>query len=335
MAIKDDSTVSRHVTIGTRKSQLALVQTDYVKECLTKTFPNFTFSIVKMATTGDKILDVALNKIGEKSLFTKELEIALVDKSVDLVVHSLKDLPTTLPEGMALGAVMEREDPRDALVLSTKNPGLTIETLPAGSVIGTSSVRRISQLRRKFPDLKFADVRGNLNTRLAKLDSEEGPYSALILAVAGLKRLGMAERISQILPNDVSLHAVGQGALGIECREDDKDTLKIVSSLNHLPTRQRCTAERAMMRALEGGCSVPIGVTTTISDNKLTLEGMVVSLDGQKYIHHTEVVDMTEDLEAAEGLGKSVADKLSSGGADAILKKIKASSDAPKLPFGN
>ncbi|KAJ9086368.1 hypothetical protein DSO57_1004763 [Entomophthora muscae] len=337
MAIQDRSSICRSITIGTRKSQLALVQTEFVKAELAKFYPACTFNIVKMCTTGDKILDVALNKIGEKSLFTKELEIALANKSVDFVVHSLKDLPTTLPEGMALAAIMEREDPHDAFVLSKKCPGLTLETLPHGSVIGTSSVRRISQLKSKFPHLEFQDVRGNLNTRLAKLDAKEGPYSALILAVAGLKRLGMGERISQILPEDISLHAVSQGALGIECREGDKEILDFLSCLNHLETRQRCTAERAMMRSLEGGCSVPIGVATSIVGKCLKLRGAVVSLCGTKYITFEGKAEIVSDksFEEAEKLGQKVAEELVSLGARDILNSIKCGSEAPKLPFGN
>ncbi|KAI0244416.1 hypothetical protein L0F63_002769 [Massospora cicadina] len=219
MAIPDAKSTNRHIKIGSRKSQLALIQTELVRTELAKIYPDCTFTIVKMSTTGDNILDVALSKIGEKSLFTKELEIALANGTVDFVVHSLKDLPTTLPEGMALAAVLKREDPRDAFVLSKKLPGLTIERLPPGS------------LKRKFPHLEFKDIRGNLNSRLNKLDAEGEPYSALILAVAGLKRLGIEDRISQILPDDMSLHAVSQGALGIECRGSDHDILIFVAGV--------------------------------------------------------------------------------------------------------
>ncbi|KAJ1912742.1 porphobilinogen deaminase, partial [Tieghemiomyces parasiticus] len=205
-----------------------------------------------MSTQGDKIQDVALSKIGEKALFTKELEVALEDGRVDLVVHSLKDLPTTLPAGMGICAMLEREDPRDAVVLNPRHANLgTLDRLPPGSVVGTSSVRRIAQLRRQFPHLTFADVRGNLNTRLRKLDDPQGTYDALILAVAGMRRMGWADRISQILPESTILHAVGQGALAVECRLEDTRIFQLVKPLVHQDTQLRCTAERAVMRELE------------------------------------------------------------------------------------
>ncbi|KAI9295696.1 porphobilinogen deaminase [Neoconidiobolus thromboides FSU 785] len=326
--------MEKNIYIGTRKSQLALVQAEFVKGELHTLYPNLNLSLEKISTIGDKILDKALSKIGEKSLFTKELEVALKDGTVDLVVHSLKDLPTTLPPGMALGAVMEREDPHDAVVMSLKNKGLTIDKLPKGSVIGTSSVRRISQLRRNFPNLEFQDVRGNLNTRISKLDDENGPYDALILAVAGLKRLGWESRISQVLAPDLSLHAVGQGALGIECRMDDEHTLELLSKLDHRDTRLRCTAERAMMRKLEGGCSVPIGVATTFKDNKLSLRGMVASIDGKKFIEYTHEQDVSNGVDEAEKVGEKVADELLKLGAREILDSIRHNENVTELPFG-
>ncbi|KAG1080666.1 hypothetical protein G6F42_023262 [Rhizopus arrhizus] len=219
-----DSTAKTVYRIGTRKSNLALVQTEMVKNYLNKAFPQYEFIVEAMSTTGDRILNLALSKIGEKSLFTKELEVALEDGRVDFVVHCLKDLPTTLPKGMHLGAVMERENPNDALVLSPKYEGSSLADLPKGSVVGTSSLRRVAQLKNKYPHLVYKDVRGNLNTRLAKLDDPQGEYAAIILAVAGLVRLNLGHRISQVIPLSDSLYAVSQGALCIECRENDSDT---------------------------------------------------------------------------------------------------------------
>ncbi|NJO93873.1 MAG: hydroxymethylbilane synthase, partial [Hydrococcus sp. RM1_1_31] len=225
------SSPTRTIRIGSRKSQLALVQTYWVQEELQKHYPNRQFDVETMSTQGDKILDVALAKIGDKGLFTKELEVGMIEKQIDLAVHSLKDLPTKLPEGLILGCVTERVDPADALVVNEKNKDKQLDTLPEGAVIGTSSLRRLAQLRHHYPHLTFKDVRGNVNTRLAKLDG--GEYDAIILAVAGLQRLGMSDRIHQIIPAEISLHAVGQGALGIECRGDDAEVLEVLKVLEH------------------------------------------------------------------------------------------------------
>ncbi|MGL5032905.1 MAG: hydroxymethylbilane synthase, partial [Microcystaceae cyanobacterium] len=265
------STSSRTIRIGSRKSQLALVQTYWVQEQLQKHFPERTFEVETMSTQGDKILDVALAKIGDKGLFTKELEVGMLDRSLDLAVHSLKDLPTKLPDGLVLGCVTERVNPADALVLNAKHQDKQLETLPVGAVIGTSSLRRLAQLRHHYPHLSFKDVRGNVNTRLAKLDA--GEYDGLILAVAGLQRLGFGDRIDQVIPADISLHAVGQGALGIECRGDDTEVLAMLKVLEDIPSRDRALAERAFLRQLEGGCQVPIGVNTEIAGDSLTLIG--------------------------------------------------------------
>jgi hydroxymethylbilane synthase len=271
-----------------------------------------------MSTQGDKILDVALSKIGDKGLFTKELEVGMIHNEIDLAVHSLKDLPTRLPEGLVLGAVTERENPADALVVHAKHQDKQIDTLPEGAVIGTSSLRRLAQLRYHFPHLAFKDIRGNLNTRLAKLDA--GEYDALILAAAGLKRLDMSDRIHQILPSDISLHAVGQGALGIECREDDAEVLQLLKALEHIPTAQRCYAERAFLRELEGGCQVPIGVNTILEGEQLTLTGIVASVDGQKLVKDTVKGNATE----AEQIGNELAQRMRQQGAQEILQEIFA-----------
>jgi hydroxymethylbilane synthase len=308
----------RTVRIASRKSQLALVQTYWVQSELQKHFPDRTFEVETMSTQGDKILDVPLAKIGDKGLFTKELEVKMLDRTADLAVHSLKDLPTRLPEGLMLGCVTERENPADALVVNEKFRDYQLDTLPAGSVIGTSSLRRLAQLRHHFPHLTFKDVRGNVNTRLAKLDG--GEYDALILAAAGLNRLDFGDRIHQVIPSELSLHAVGQGALGIECRDGDTGVLEVLQALQHQPTAYRCYAERSFLRELEGGCQVPIGVNTTITGDNLTLVGMVATLDGQTLIKDS----ITGLATNAEQLGKDLALMLKKQGAQAILDEIFA-----------
>ena len=227
-----------HLRIASRRSQLAMVQTNWVKAELEKAHPGLTITVEAMATQGDKILDVALAKIGDKGLFTKELEAQMLVGRAEIAVHSLKDLPTNLPDGLMLGCITEREDPADALVVNTKNANYKIDTLPEGSVVGTSSLRRLAQLRHHYPHLQFKDVRGNVITRLEKLDA--GEYDCLILAAAGLTRLGFGDRIHQIIPGDISLHAVGQGALGIECVEGNPEVLELIKVLEHAPTSARC-----------------------------------------------------------------------------------------------
>jgi hydroxymethylbilane synthase len=312
------SSPPRPIRIGSRKSQLALVQTYWVQEQLQQRFSDRKFEVHTMSTQGDKILDVALAKIGDKGLFTKELEVGMLQGEIDFAVHSLKDLPTRLPEGLILGCVTEREDPADALVVHAQHQGRQLDSLPEGAVIGTSSLRRLAQLRHHYPHLSFKDIRGNLNTRLQKLDA--GEYDAIILAVAGLRRLGMAERIHQIIPADVSLHAVGQGALGIECRAEDSEILELLKALEHQPTAARCYAERAFLRELEGGCQVPIGVNTFLKGDQLTLVGMVASLDGQRLVKDQVTGSVTE----AEALGIQLAHQLRQQGAGEILAEILA-----------
>lgn len=308
----------RVIKIASRKSQLALVQTYWVQEQLQQHFPDRTFEVETMSTKGDKILDVPLAKIGDKGLFTKELEVKMLDNTADIAVHSLKDLPTNLPEGLVLGCVTERENPADALVVSAKNQQYQLETLPAGAVVGTSSLRRLAQLRHSYPHLTFKDVRGNVITRLAKLD--DGEYDALILAAAGLGRLDLADRIHQLIAPEISLHAVGQGALGIECRNDDTEVLEILQALQHKPTAYRCWAERAFLKSLEGGCQVPIGVNTSIANDQLTLVGMVATLDGKTLIKN----QITGAANQAEQLGQQLATMLCAQGAREILDEIFA-----------
>ncbi|XP_047450288.1 hydroxymethylbilane synthase, b isoform X2 [Mugil cephalus] len=344
--------VSRVIRIGTRKSQLARIQTDSVADKLKELYPEIHVEIVAMSTTGDKILDTALSKIGEKSLFTKELENALERNEVDLVVHSLKDLPTSLPPGFTIGAVLKRENPHDAVVLHPKNVGKTLDTLPRNSVIGTSSLRRAAQLKKRFPHLEFKDIRGNLNTRLKKLDEKED-FAAIILAAAGLRRMGWENRISQILGPEDCMYAVGQGALAVEVRARDTDILEMVSVLHDPDTVLRCIAERAFLRHLEGGCSVPVAVHTQIKDSQLYLTGAVYSLDGSDSLKETmqtstaatdknlEEVDEraqhvgvtatkipAEAQDRAERLGVDLANLLLSKGAKEILTVARQLNDA-------
>ena len=307
---------TQKLRIATRRSKLAMVQTLWVKEQLEKNIPNIEISVEAMATQGDKILDVALAKIGDKGLFTKELEAQMLLDRADIAVHSLKDLPTNLPEGLTLGCITERENPSDALVVNKENEKYKLDSLPRGSIVGTSSLRRLAQLRFNYPHLIFRDIRGNVITRLDKLDA--GEFDCIILAAAGLKRLGFESRIHQLIPNEISLHAVGQGALGIECKKENEEVLKIISTLNDENTNKRCLAERSFLRELEGGCQVPIGVNSEVKDNQINLIGMVASIDGKKLIKDK----VSGSINAPEEVGRDLANKLKSKGADAILKEI-------------
>jgi hydroxymethylbilane synthase len=309
--------------IASRRSQLAMVQTHWVRDELIRAHPGLEISIEAMATQGDKILDVALAKIGDKGLFTKELEAQMLVDQADIAVHSLKDLPTNLPEGLILGCITEREDPADALVLHEKHRQRSLATLPEGAVVGTSSLRRLAQLRHHFPHLTFKDVRGNVITRLEKLDA--GEFDCLILAAAGLGRLGLGDRIHELIDPSISLHAVGQGALGIECRQGDAAVLERIKVLEHRPTARRCLAERAFLRTLEGGCQVPIGVNSRLDGDgdgaELVLTGMVASLDGERLIR-----DEARGPQAdPEVIGVALAEKLRARGAGTILEEIFAS----------
>ncbi|EAW67447.1 porphobilinogen deaminase isoform X4 [Gorilla gorilla gorilla] len=349
---EENSPKMRVIRVGTRKSQLARIQTDSVVATLKASYPGLQFEIIAMSTTGDKILDTALSKIGEKSLFTKELEHALEKNEVDLVVHSLKDLPTVLPPGFTIGAICKRENPHDAVVFHPKFVGKTLETLPEKSVVGTSSLRRAAQLQRKFPHLEFRSIRGNLNTRLRKLD-EQQEFSAIILATAGLQRMGWHNRVGQILHPEECMYAVGQGALGVEVRAKDQDILDLVGVLHDPETLLRCIAERAFLRHLEGGCSVPVAVHTAMKDGQLYLTGGVWSLDGSDSIQETmqatihvpaQHEDGPEDDPqlvgitarniprgpqlAAQNLGISLANLLLSKGAKNILDVARQLNDA-------
>ncbi|EXF81716.1 porphobilinogen deaminase [Colletotrichum fioriniae PJ7] len=321
------------IHVGTRRSALAMKQTEIVVEGLSKARPDATFEIHSMQTLGDKDQITALYNFGGKGLWTNELEAKLVAKELDIIVHSLKDMPTTLPDGCTLGCVTKREDPRDVVVfkagLAEQHGWKTLGDLPAGSVIGTSSIRRIAQLKRRHPGLKFADVRGNIETRLRKCDDPEGPFSAIILAAAGLLRMDYGARISQYLDseNGGTLHAVGQGALGIEARAGDERVLSVLRELEDEPTMLACVAERSVMRTLEGGCSVPIGVETSWVEEagegskKLRLKATVVHVDGTQGVdaERTETIATREE---ADDFGKLVAQDLVDGGAQRILDDI-------------
>ncbi|KAF6214406.1 hypothetical protein GE061_009148 [Apolygus lucorum] len=302
--------------VGSRKSELALIQTNLVIEHLKKIYPEHEFEIVSMHTMGDQILDRPLPKIGEKSLFTKELEEALSNGEVDLVVHSLKDLPTALPDGLAVGAILEREDARDGLLLNSKHRGLSLETLPPNSIVGTSSLRRIAQLKRKFPTLVIKDIRGNLQTRLRKLDS--GDYDGIILAVAGVHRMGWEHRISEILEESTMLYAVGQGALAVECRTAD---CSIFSPLSHFETLLRTVAERSLLCTLGGGCSAPVAVTSRLEGEILHLTAACWSLDGS----------VTEQLSSKCSLAKGTK----SGTLDMYCGVTNAKVDEQKLSLAH
>ncbi|KDR85231.1 hypothetical protein GALMADRAFT_233962 [Galerina marginata CBS 339.88] len=327
----------RTFTLASRASQLAQVQTNIVLSSLRAIFPPDTkddsspsFTTSFMTTAGDKNQSQALYLIGGKALWTKELEVALKERDVDMLIHSLKDVPTTLPEGCILGAILEREDPVDSLVVKQDEIWKTLDDLPSGSVVGTSSVRRVAQLKRKYPHLKFLDVRGNLNSRLAKLDALDGPYAALILAKAGLVRLGMGNRISSDVSPPTLYHAVSQGALGIEIRSDDTEALKLCKKLTHRETSWKCSAERACLRVLEGGCSVPVGVASKLVDGEagevLTLTGCVTGIDGQEHVEHT-LSEAVKSVEDAERVGEKLARILMDTGAKKILDDINVDRD--------
>ena len=372
------------IKIGSRKSLLALWQTEHVQALLQAAHPHIDFEIVEETTHGDDVQNVTLATLGTTNpgLFTKELERSLLDGRTRMAVHSLKDMPTTLPPGLALGAIGEREDPCDALVLHPKHAlrcagGAGLDGLPDGAVIGTSSLRREAMLRRRYPTFRFRPIRGNIHTRLAKLDgtfvkdgsylaegssaalaaatgggqdaaavasdgtaAADAPYDAIILAAVGLRRVGLGERISAVLPAEAFPHAVGQGALGVECREDDAEMIALLrgtaaaaaaaaggggggagagaGSVHHVPTAARCLAERAVLRGLQGGCQIPLGVHSTISADgmELSVHCQVLSLDGKLCV----TGDIGGSAGDAEAMGAALAKQLEADGADAILK---------------
>ena len=301
------------IRIATRKSPLALWQAEHVAERLEKLFPQIKTELVKMVTKGDKILDAPLAKIGGKGLFVKELEQGMLDGTADIAVHSMKDVPVEFPEGLYLAAILNREDPTDAFV---SNNYRSLDDLPGNAKIGTSSLRRQCQIKEKFPDAEILSLRGNVNTRLAKLDA--GEYDAIILASAGLKRLGMGDRITECLDTDTSLPAIGQGAIGIECRVDDSEINTFIKALHDEETTIRVTAERAMNARLNGGCQVPIAGFAEIKGDQLFMRGLVGSPDG-KVLYRAE---RQGSFAQAEEIGVAIADDLLAQGADKILKAL-------------
>lgn len=365
---------SRTFTLASRASQLAQIQTNIVLATLQALFPPPSesthehapvpiFKTSFMATSGDKNQSQALYLLGGKALWTKELEVVLREGAVDMIIHSLKDVPTTLPEGCVIGAILEREDPVDSLVVKCGKSWKSLEDLPGGSVVGTSSVRRVAQLKRNFPKLKFLDVvsdafvllqirlhptsvawksvnmflasaqslysdRLNRNTRFAKLDAPDGPYAALILARAGIVRLGMSDRITSDLRPPILYHAVSQGALAVEVRSDDIEAIELCKKLNHWETEWKCLAERACLRVLEGGCSVPVGVSSALevdaSETRagvLTLTGCVTAINGDVHVEHT-LKNRVGSAEQAEEVGKGLARVLLDSGAKKVLDDI-------------
>lgn len=299
--------------IATRQSPLALWQAEHIRARLEALHADLKVELVTFVTQGDKILDTPLAKIGGKGLFVKELEAALLDGRADLAVHSMKDVPMALPEGLSLAVICEREDPLDAFVSNTYK---SFDELPQGAKVGTSSLRRKTQILKQRPDLNIIDLRGNVGTRLSKLDS--GLYDAIILASAGLKRLGLAERIRHTLQPEISLPAVGQGALGLECRATDQDVLDLILPLLHAETDVCVRAERAFNAYLEGGCQVPIAGYATLNQGQIHIEGRVGSVDGVTLLK----VQLSGAPEQAEQLGVSLAQKLLEQGAGDLLKAL-------------
>lgn len=301
------------LTIGTRQSLLALWQSNHIAALLRKQYPKCEVVLKKIVTKGDRILDVPLAQIGGKGLFTKEIEEDLLDGTIDLAVHSLKDMPTVLPEGLCLTAITERANVGDAFV---SNKYGSFEELPLGAVVGTSSLRRKAQLLAKRPDLEIRDLRGNVDTRLRKLD--EGLYDAIILAAAGLERLGHGDRISSLIPADVCLPAVGQGALAIEARTEDKEVRDMLSFLNDLTTKQATDAERAFLGLLEGGCQVPIGVHADVEGENIRIEAIIAALDGSNILRDT----INGKADDAVSLGQQLGKKMLAAGGQEILAAI-------------
>ncbi|TIH10764.1 hydroxymethylbilane synthase [Pseudomonas leptonychotis] len=303
----------REIRIATRKSALALWQAEHVKARLEQAHPGLKVSLVPMVSRGDKLLDAPLAKIGGKGLFVKELETALLENQADIAVHSMKDVPMDFPEGLGLYCICEREDPRDAFVSNTY---ASLDALPAGSVVGTSSLRRQAQLLARRPDLKIQFLRGNVNTRLAKLDA--GDYDAIILAAAGLIRLGFEDRIRASISPEDSLPAGGQGAVGIECRSVDSEIHALLAPLHHRDTALRVTAERALNKHLNGGCQVPIACYALLEGDQLWLRGLVGQPDGTQLLRAEQRASTAD----AEQLGVQVAEALLAQGAAAILQAV-------------
>lgn len=318
----------KKITIGTRGSKLALWQANHIKSLIEQSSPDINVEINIIKTKGDKILDVALSKIGDKGLFTKELENALTENEIDLAVHSMKDVPTKLQSGTFISTIIKREETNDAFISNQYN---SFSELKSGSRVGTSSLRRKAQLMRARPDLNFIDIRGNVDTRLSKLDNNE--YEAIILAYAGIHRLGWDDRVKEKMNFKLSLPAVGQGAIGIQIRENDSFTFETLEKINDPETYFCVNIERVFLKALEGGCQVPIGCQAYFNNEKLTVEGLVASVDGKQYLREKQDFALNldylfntskEDLKAKEiEIGHKLSDKLIADGAVDIIKNIR------------
>lgn len=305
----------RIIKVGSRESALAMWQTEFVIECMQQKTKDYSFEIVPIKTKGDKILDVALAKVGDKGLFTKELELAMLDGEIDLAVHSMKDMPTVIVDGLTIAAVLKRHDPHDVLLAVS---GITsFANLPQGAKVGTSSLRRRAQLLHLRPDLEIHDVRGNLNTRLRKMSEEH--FDALVLAAAGVERLGWSEKITEKLDYEVCLPAVSQGAIGVECRSDDAEILALTALVHDEATAVCVRAERALLKTLEGGCQVPIGALAERQDEAIVLRGIVGSLDGQILLKDQQ----TGSAEDPEQIGTALAQRFLDNGAQQILESIR------------
>ena len=303
----------KHIRVGTRGSALALWQAEWVKSELEKKYPGMAVTLTKIKTTGDKILDVPLAQVGGKGLFVKEIEEAMLSNEIDIAVHSMKDVPTFFPDGLHLSCITKREDPRDALLSRNR---VKFKDLPKGANVGTSSLRRQAQLMHIRPDFVIHQLRGNVDTRLRKL--KEGQFDAIVLAAAGVKRLGLAENVTEYIAPEISLPAIGQGALGVECRIDDRELNDLISFFNHTDSRTCVMGERALLRRLEGGCQVPIACYGQMKDGQLHLTGLVGSVDGKRIIKDT----IEGAPEKAEKLGVTLAEKLLTQGADLILREV-------------
>ncbi|CCC69249.1 hypothetical protein NCAS_0C02590 [Naumovozyma castellii] len=319
------------INIGGRRSKLAVVQSHQVQKLIESHFPQYKCPVFSSQTLGDQIQFKPLYSFGGKALWTKELEDLLYgdanDESVtrlDLIVHSLKDMPTLLPDGFELGGITKRVDPSDCLVMAAGSPYSMLDDLPEGSIVGTSSVRRSAQLKRKFPHLKFQSIRGNIHTRLEKLDAPESEFKCIILAAAGLIRMGLEDRITQTFDSSIMYHAVGQGALGLEIRKNDKKILGILDKVCDLETTVCCLAERQLMRTLEGGCSIPIGVESNYdtSTKKLLLKAIVVDVDGKEAVEDSIELTIKDIKRDSMACGKKLAENMIANGAKKILDEI-------------
>lgn len=302
----------RTLVVGTRQSKLALTQTNWVVERLRELEPGLNINRKKIVTKGDRILDVTLSKVGGKGLFVKEIEQAMLNGEIDFAVHSMKDMPSEIPPGLVIGAVPIRENPTDALL---SKDGKTLDELPGGAVVGTSSLRRQAQILAYRPDLKVEPVRGNLDTRIRKM--KEGQFDAILLATSGLKRMGWQEEICQELPTDILLPAVGQGALAIQCREDDEELLAVLSKLNHEETARAVCAERAFLNAFQGGCHLPLAAYAELKYDEVHLTGLVAHPDGKNVIKQ---IFIGKDAQAA---GETLAHLLKEEGAGKLLAMVK------------